>query len=78
MNSAVFSGTAVECVKENGAGTHGHVGFFTNSIERAIAYFEALGVKLNLDGAKRDKAGNITCVYLQDEIAGFAFHIVQR
>ena len=78
MSSAVFAGTAVECVNEGGAGTHGHVGFFTNSTARAVAYFEELGIALNMSGAKRDKAGNITCVYLQDEIAGFAFHIVQR
>ncbi len=78
MNSAVFAGTAVECVKSGGAGTHGHIGFFTNSTERAVAYFEDRGVKLDMDGAKRDKAGNITCVYLADQIAGFAFHVVKR
>ena len=78
MNSATFSGTAVECVNANGAGTHGHVGFFTSSMDRAIAYFESLGIPLNMEAAKRDKAGNVTCVYLKDEIAGFAFHIVSK
>ena len=76
MNSATFAGTAVECVNANGMGTHGHIGFFTNSIERAISYFEGCGIRLNIDGAKRDKNGRITCVYLADEIAGFAFHVV--
>ena len=78
MNSATFAGTAVECVNANGAGTHGHVGFFTNSMDRAITYFEERGIKLNMEGAKRNKAGAITCVYLADEIAGFAFHVVSK
>ena len=78
MNSAVFAGSAVECVKAEGAGTHGHIGFFTSSVDRAIAYFEDCGVALDKDGAKRDKTGKITCVYLANEIAGFAFHVVKK
>lgn len=78
MNSAVFAGTAVEAVKSMGYGAKGHIGFYTNSVSRAMAYFENRGIKLNPDSIKRNKAGDITCIYLQDEIAGFAFHIVAR
>lgn len=78
MNSAVFAGTAVEAVKKGVYGTNGHVGFFTNSMERAIAHFEDMGIALNQDSIKRDAAGNVTCIYLADEIAGFAFHVVSR
>lgn len=78
MNSAVFAGTAVEAVKENGWGQKGHVGFFTNSIPRAMAYFGSKGISLNEESIKRDKAGQITCIYLKEDIAGFAFHVVAR
>lgn len=78
MNSAVFAGTAVEAVKSNGWGTLGHVGFFTNSIDRAIDYFNAKGIELNEESIKRNKSGEITCIYLKDEISGFAFHVVAR
>lgn len=78
MNSAVFAGTAVEAVKSQGYGTKGHVGFFTNSMKRAMAYLKAKGIELNEDSIKRDASGEITCIYLNDEIAGFAFHIVSR
>ncbi len=78
MNSAVFSGKAVEVTKSNGLGTHGHIGFFTNSISRAIAYFEAMGIALNEEGTKYNKNGEITCVYLKDEIGGFALHVVEK
>ena len=78
MNSAVFAGTAAEAVKSQGYGTKGHIGFYTNSVKRAMAYFEDKGIALNEESIKRNKAGEITCIYLKDEIAGFAFHIVAR
>ena len=78
MNSAVFAGTAVEAVKAEGFGTRGHIGFFTNSIERAIAYFQTKGIELNPESIKRNASGEITCIYLKQEIGGFAFHVVER
>lgn len=78
MNSAVFAGTAVEAVKKNSYGEKGHVGFFTNSMTRAIAYFESKGISLNEESIKRNAAGEITCIYLKDDIGGFAFHVVTR
>ncbi len=78
MSSAVFAGTAVEAVKMEGFGTHGHIGFFTNSIERAIAYFQTKGIELNPESIKRNASGEITCIYLKQEIGGFAFHVVER
>ncbi len=78
MNSAVFAGTDVEVVKNNGWGRLGHIGFSTNSIERAIAYFESKGIELNDESIKRNAAGEITCIYLKEDIGGFAFHVVAK
>lgn len=78
MNSAVFAGTAVEAVKSKGWGERGHIGFFTNSIPRAMAYFRALDIAINEDSFKYNKNGEISCFYLNDDIGGFAFHLVER
>ncbi len=78
LPGAVFAGDAVEAVNSGGLGTYGHIGFYTNSITRAMAYFEAKGIPLHEDGIKRNEKGEIICVYLKDEIGGFALHAVER
>lgn len=78
MNSAVFAGTAVEVVKSNGWGKNGHIGFFTNSIPRAMAYFDSLGIAINEDSFKYNKNDEVSCFYLKDDIGGFAFHLLER
>lgn len=78
MNSAVFAGTAVEAIKSGGFGTHGHIGFYTNSIPRALAWFESKGIPVREDGFKYNCNGEVSCVYLKDVICGFALHVVER
>ena len=78
MNSAVFAGTAVEAVKSEGWGSKGHIGFYTNSMTRAMAYFDAMGIPLNEASIKYNQNNKISCIYLKDEIGGFAFHVVER
>ncbi len=75
---AAFAGNAVESMKRRGYGTVGHIGFYTNSVERAIAYFEAKGIAINQESIQKDKNGGLVCVYLADEVAGFALHAVRR
>ena len=76
-NSCIFAGTAVEAMKSPFLGTKGHVGFYTNSVSRAVAYFEKLGIAIDRDHIKQDEKG-LVAVYLKEEIAGFAFHVVRR
>lgn len=78
MNSAVFAGNAVEAVKSKGKGTKGHIGFYTNSVERAMAHFESLGIEIDKENSKYNKNNEITCVYLKNEVGGFALHAVER
>ncbi len=75
--SCVFAGTAVECNDFQGPGEKGHIGFKTFSMVRALAWLEELGVELREDYRKYDADGNLSCVYLKDEIGGFAIHIVK-
>lgn len=75
-NSSIFVGTVLEYMKAPYLGTHGHIAFKTNSLERAIRYLSAMGTKFNSDSEKRDAAGNLKAIYLQEEVAGFAIHLV--
>lgn len=70
-----FAGTAVECNAFQGPGEKGHIGFRTWSMPRALAWLEEQGVQWREDYRKYDADGALTCVYLKEEIAGFAVHI---
>lgn len=78
-NSSVFAGTAVEVMKNPYLGKHGHIAVKTNYIERAVHYLSTvLGVAFDEESEKRDSAGNLKAVYLEEEIGGFAVHLVQK
>lgn len=74
---SVFVGTMVEVMKGNGLGTHGHLGFSTPNIERAAAYYKAIGTEFNEDSAKYDENGKLKAIYFKKEIGGFAAHLVK-
>jgi 2-dehydro-3-deoxyphosphogluconate aldolase/(4S)-4-hydroxy-2-oxoglutarate aldolase len=76
--SSVFAGGQIEIMKAPGLGTHGHIGIGANSLSRAIAWFERQGIRFNQASAKIDGKGNIAVIYLEEEIAGFAVHLVQK
>ena len=76
-SSSVFSGTAVEVMKAPFKGTHGHIAIRTNYIERAVNYMSTvLGVAF--EEPKRDEKGKYKAIYLKEEIAGFAIHLMQK
>jgi 2-dehydro-3-deoxyphosphogluconate aldolase/(4S)-4-hydroxy-2-oxoglutarate aldolase len=76
-NSSVFAGDGVEIMKTPGLGTHGHIAIKTNSLLRAAACLERTGIKFDYESAKKDAKGNITALYLKEEILGFALHLLQ-
>lgn len=76
-NSSVFAGTAVEAMKAPYLGAKGHIAIGTNNVERAVNYLETQGVAFNMESAKY-KNGTMTAIYLNDEIGGFAIHLVQK
>ena len=78
-NSSVFAGSALEVMKTPYLGKMGHIAIRTNYIERAVNYMTTvLGVEFNEESAKRDAKGALKAIYLQEEIAGFAVHLVQK
>lgn len=77
-NSSVFAGEYVELMKSPYLGANGHIAISTNSILRAQACLERSGFTFRKDSAKTDAKGKLKAIYLTDEIAGFAIHLVQR
>ena len=77
-NSSVFAGTLVECMKGNGLGTNGHIAIGTHNVDRAMYHLGRMGIKFNESTLKRDDRGIAKIVYLQDEIGGFAVHLVKN
>jgi len=75
--SSYFAGTAVEVVKEDGRGAHGHLAVRTRSIPRAVAWLEQKGIAVDASSEKRDGKGRLVAVYLREEIGGFAVHLLQ-
>ncbi len=76
-NSSDFVGTGYELMKQPGRGSHGHIAIGTNSVPRAKWHLEQRGFKFIEDSAVI-KNGKLTAIYLEDEIGGFAFHLVQK
>ena len=76
-NSSIFAGTGIEVMKSPFRGTKGHIGIKTNFIVRAKAYLERQGFEFD-ESSANVKDGQLKAIYLKDEIAGFAIHLVQK
>lgn len=76
-NSSVFAGSYIEAMKTPYLGAKGHIAIGTNNMERAVNYLDVLGVKVDMETAKY-KDGKLTAVYLKNEVAGFAVHLLQK
>lgn len=76
--SCIFAGTAVEVMKTPGLGEKGHIAIQTNYLDRAINYLESQGYAFNPDSAKFNAKGEMTALYLTEEIGGFAVHLLQK
>ena len=76
-NSSIFVGKKeFEIMKKPGRGTNGHIAIGCNNVDRAIYHLSQRGVKFDLD-SKNVKNGKTVACYMEGEIAGFAFHLVQ-
>jgi len=75
--SSIFAGSGFEVIKNKFLGEHGHMAIATNDIHRAIAYLKTKGVSILPETAKEDK-GKLKAVYLDQEVSGFAIHLLQK
>lgn len=76
-NSSTFTGKAFEMMKKPFRGTHGHIAIGCNNVRRAKWHLERRGFTFDEESANVQD-GKIKAIYLKDEIAGFAFHLLQK
>ncbi|WP_302821265.1 bifunctional 4-hydroxy-2-oxoglutarate aldolase/2-dehydro-3-deoxy-phosphogluconate aldolase [Fusobacterium ulcerans] len=76
--NSIFAGSYIEAMRSPYLGKNGHIAIFTDYIERAVAYLERNKIKLNQESAKYNSAGKLGAIYLENEIGGFAIHLVQK
>ena len=74
---AYFVGKEFEILKKNYLGTHGHIALQVNNLMRAKWHIEQRGFEFNEDSLSL-KDGKPNAIYLKDEVAGFAVHILQK
>ncbi len=74
---AVFSGELSENMKVGSFGTYGHIGFGVNDCEAAIKYFTDRGMTVREETKRFDEDGHCNFVYFNEEVGGFAIHLVQ-
>lgn len=77
-NSSVFASPGIEVVKGSSRGQLGHIGIRTANIPRAVAYLARNGFEVDPLSEKRGPDGSLRAIYLADEVAGFALHLVEE
>lgn len=59
-------------------GTHGHLAFGVEDVEKAASYLESKGIEFDRENAKLGDDGRIKLMYAKKEIAGFSFHLSRK
>lgn len=77
-NKSEFAGPYFECMKAPFLGKNGHIAMRTADLTSAKAELEAKGFAFNMDTAAYTEEGKLKNIYLAEEFAGFAIHIMQK
>jgi 2-dehydro-3-deoxyphosphogluconate aldolase/(4S)-4-hydroxy-2-oxoglutarate aldolase len=64
-------------MKSRSRGTLGHIAIRATNIDRAVMYLSRAGVRFVPGSEKRSPDGRLKAVYLEEEVAGFALHLLQ-
>jgi len=75
--SSIFAGSGFEVLKNRYLGKHGHIAMATNDIHRAITYLKMKNISILPETAK-EKDGKLKAIYLDQEVSGFAIHLLQK
>ena len=68
----------IEFMSRKGPGTMGHIGFKTNSVERAMYHLGLQGIEFDESSITYTEKGAPRFVYFKGEFGGFAIHLVNR
>lgn len=77
-SASYFSSSKIEIMKKQGFGRLGHVAIGTNDAVAAKTYLQSKGIAFNESTAAYLPDGRLKLIYLKDDIAGFAFHLIQK
>jgi 2-dehydro-3-deoxyphosphogluconate aldolase/(4S)-4-hydroxy-2-oxoglutarate aldolase len=78
-NTSIFAGDYIEIMKlPTASGANGHIGIGTNSIIRAQAYLEGLGITFDPSSIKTSPDGQKMVIFAREEILGFSWHLIQK
>jgi len=75
--SSIFAGPGFEVIKNQYLGKHGHIAIATKDIQRAITYLKMKGISVLPETAKEED-GKLKAIYLDQEVSGFAIHLLQK
>ncbi len=76
-SSSTLMDATIELMHSQFRGTHGHIGYKCFNVERSLKYLSLHGFTPAEDTIKLDGKGRIKVVYLNEEIEGFAIHLVR-
>lgn len=77
-NSGCFAGTGFELMYTPFHGANGHIAIGCNFLDRAVFYFENMGMEFESESYAKFKRGESKAVYFKNDICGFAFHLLQK
>ncbi len=73
-----FAGDAFEVMNGQGRGRNGHIALSCSSVDRAKWHLARRGFSFIQESAQRMSDGRLRLIYLNEEIAGFALHLIQK
>lgn len=73
-----FVNEQIEVMDSNAHGKNGHIAVGTADVQAAKEYLESKGAEFDESTESRDANGKLILIYMKNEIAGFAFHLVQK
>ena len=77
IEKSVFADPYFECMKAPGRGTMGHIALAAADLEEAVRELTDKGFSFDPQTRAYNENGKLRNIYLADEIAGFAVHIMQ-
>lgn len=77
-NTSIFAADRkIEILKRMYKGKYGHIAVSTTDIDGAVKYLKEKGFEFDEQSAVV-KEGKLIAIYLKDDIAGFAFHLLRK
>lgn len=77
-SKSYFCGKAFELMFNKGRGTHGHLALGVDDIDNAVAYLKTKGFTFDEDSRTYNKDNKCNFIYMNEEISGFAIHLLLR